>query len=159
MKKFDLIFGSVLFILCLILFGVTFSFYQPPTQIAGPSLWPRIILACLGFLSLLLIKQSLQTDNKKPAGQLKDKEQVRILLAIVTIILFTVLFKPLGFALSLPLFYLGLSYILEPFRGLKTWLIRILQSLLVTAAVYVIFFHFLSVKLPLGFLPKKWFYW
>ena len=52
MKKVDIGIGVFLFVLCCFLFYVTFGFYQPPTQIAAPSLWPRIILVCLALLSL-----------------------------------------------------------------------------------------------------------
>lgn len=183
MKKVDIGIGVFLFALCCFLFYVTFGFYQPPTQIAGPSLWPRIILICLALLSLGLIAQGVRSGRTAPkdaaageerasakapaAGQslaaglnsyLAHPGERRVLLAVLAVLLFNFLFKPLGFVISVPLFFIALTYILEPTKKPRDFFVRLAQALVITLVVYLVFYQLLSVRLPLGFLPKKWFY-
>lgn len=174
MKKADIGIGVFLLILSCFLFYVTFDFYRPPTQIAGPALWPRILLICLALLSLGLIRQGILAGRgqRKAAGRAKASQGLfqgikaylanpgerRVLLAVAAVLLFNFLFKPLGFILSVPLFFLSLTYILEPSKSPRDLFLRLLQGLAVTAVVYLVFFRLLSVRLPLGILPKKWFY-
>ena len=184
MKKADIGIGVFLLILSCFLFYVTFDFYHPPTQIAGPALWPRILLICLALLSLGLIRQGSlagraqkepaqrQTAQREPAAEVQTSQSFfqglkaylanpgerRVLFAVLAVLLFNFLFKPLGFILSVPLFFLSLTYILEPSKRPRDFFLRLLQGLAVTAVAYLVFFRLLSVRLPLGILPKKWFY-
>lgn len=164
MGKKDMIFGGSLFLICVLLIIETFNFYSPPNQIAGPSLWPRIILTLLAALSLVLVYsgfRKLQAERGQASQEVKEPflnpKTKRVMAAIVSTIGFLVAFRTLGFAISVIIYFVIITYILEPLKGAKPLLIRIGQAVLLVAFIYFVFGKGLSVRLPNGILPNSWF--
>lgn len=108
-------------------------------------------------LSLGLIYAGIKgkPDEKKEKNRAGD---TRVILAMVVTVLFLQAFRPIGFAISILLYYVAITYILEPTKDLKTLSIRFLQALILVVLIHFIFGVALSVRLPNGVLPKQWFY-
>lgn len=160
MNKRDISFGIAFILISIVMFMETFNFYNPPQQIVEPALWPRIILTLLVLLSLGLIYSGIKG---KPQEEHKKEESnrtgdLRVVLAMLATVLFLAVFKPLGFALSIIFYFLAITYILEPKKDLKTFAIRFVQALTLSLLIHFIFGVALSVRLPHGILPKKWFH-
>lgn len=139
------------------MFCETFNFYNPPQQIAEPALWPRIVLALIVLLSLGLIYSGIRSkpEEKRESNRAGD---IRVLLSMVATLLFLEAFKPIGFVISIILYFLAITYILEPKKDLKTFAIRLAQAVILAILIHFIFGVALSVRLPHGILPRQWFY-
>lgn len=156
MNKKDIGFGILFILISIFMFCETFNFYNPPQQIAEPALWPRIVLALIVLLSLGLIYSGIRSkpEEKRESNRAGD---IRVLLSMVATLLFLEAFKPIGFAISIILYFLAITYILEPSKDLKTFAIRLAQAATLTILIHFIFGVALSVRLPHGILPRKWF--
>lgn len=157
MNKRDIGFGVLFIIISIFLFRETFNFYNPPQQIAEPALWPRIMLVLLVILSLGLIYSGIKNkpEKKKEKSRAGD---TRVILAMVATVLFLEAFKPLGFVISVLLYYIAITLILEPTKDPKTLGIRFLQAAILVLFIHFVFGKALSVRLPHGILPRHWFY-
>jgi len=161
LKKRDIGFGIVFILISIFLYRETFNFYKPPQQIAVPALWPRIVLILLVILSLGLIYTGIKSkpDEKKEKKEENNRAgDYRVLAAMVATLLFLEVFKPLGFAISTMIYFVALTYILEPTKDIKVFGVRIFQALVMVIIIYFVFGVALSVRLPHGILPKRWFY-
>lgn len=159
MNKRDISFGIAFILISIVMFMETFNFYNPPQQIAEPALWPRIILTLLVLLSLGLIYSGIKG---KPQEEHEKEESnragdLRVVLAMLATVVFLAVFKPLGFVISIIFYFLAITYILEPKKDLKTFALRFAQALALSLLIHFIFGVALSVRLPHGILPKKWF--
>lgn len=160
MNKRDISFGIAFILISIVMFMETFNFYNPPQQIAEPALWPRIILTLLVLLSLGLIYSGIKG---KPQEEHEKEESnragdLRVVLAMLATVVFLAVFKPLGFVISIIFYFLAITYILEPKKDLKTFALRFAQALALSLLIHFIFGVALSVRLPHGILPKKWFH-
>lgn len=172
MGKRDMIFGGLLFLICLLLLNESRNFYVPPDTVAGPALWPRIVLGLLAVLSLVLMYVGYKHI---PKGQKENQEAVsgnqgsltkkwasltpgnkRVLAAMLVTMIFLFLFQPLGFIISITAYFLVITYILEPTKNPKQIGFRIVQALALTAFIYMVFSKGLSVRLPAGIIPATW---
>jgi len=77
-----------------------------------------------------------------------------VLAAMVATLLFLEVFKPLGFAISTMIYFVALTYILEPTKDIKVFGVRIFQALVMVIIIYFVFGVALSVRLPTAFYRK-----
>ena len=157
MNKRDIGFGVLFILLSIPLFLETFNFYNPPQQIAEPALWPRIVLVLLVLLSLGLIYTGFKGKPQEKSEGHRGGD-LRVALAMVATVLFLEAFKPLGFVFSILLYFLAITYILEPTKDPKVFVVRLIQATVLVVLIHFIFGVALSVRLPHGILPKQWFY-
>ena len=155
MKKKDIIFGGFFLLICVILFLETRKFPVPIAALAAPpSFWPRIILTLLTvMLAVLIIRSFLFKGDTKDAGKAKSvltKENIRVVSAIAATLLFLFLFKRVGYIISIFMFYLVSTYIMEPTKSVKAIAMRVIQAAILVASIYFIFGKGLSVQLPSG---------
>ena len=154
MKKGDIIFGGILLLACVLLFLETGKFYIPPTSIdAPPSLWPRIILTLLIAMLILLIVRAVKKKDGSGAGRIKlllTKESKRVISAIAATVIFLLIFKRVGFMISVFSYFLAATFILEPTKSVKEIVIRVIQAVALVAFIFFVFGKGLSVQLPSG---------
>jgi len=157
LNKKDIVIGIIFILISIAMFRETFSFHNPPQQIAEPALWPRIVIILIIIFSLGLIYSGFKCKHHEKTKR-NHAGDIRVALAMLATGLFLAAFKPLGFAISIPCYFVFITYILEPRGDLKTFAIRLVQAALLTILIHFIFGVALSVRLPNGILPKKLFY-
>lgn len=157
LNKKDIWIGVIFILISIFLFRETFTFYISPEKVAEPALWPRIILGLIILLSLGLIYSGIKSEPEKKKEKLDRFGDTRVGLAILVTLIFLGIFKPIGFAISVILYFLAITYVLEPKKDIKTFAIRLIQAIVLTVVIHFVFGVALSVRLPHGILPKKWF--
>jgi len=113
----------------------------------GAGLFPLLVGLSLLVVSLLLFIESL----KKPGAQEEEpfpegKDRQRILAVAITLTLFVILLKPLGYGVSSA----GLMAAILRLLGLPNWGKIVLISLVTAALSYYLFASLLGVPLPQG---------
>jgi len=116
--------------------------------IPGPGSLPFIVgLICIG-LSLVVFVQALIKESAPPPKFFPQQNNLRqLVLALLGIIGYGLLLKPLGFVVTTFLFLLFVLALI----GREKWVIALTFSLL-TAVISYIIFSALQVELPKGIL-------
>ena len=108
---------------------------------------PWVLAGCLLFLSLLLLCSSVfqrAGSDRKVNLPLKDLGGILGLLALILVYIQTMIH--LGFLIATVVFLAVLALI----SGSKKPLEIIIFSIVTTAAIYFLFYHFFNVVLPAG---------
>lgn len=144
MKKANLIFNLVLFIVIVYLFVLTFSF---PTRFgiedSGPTIFPRFAL--IG-LAILLVMDSLAVVRKKVNlplfSQDEKKKLVRFVLLLVIIFTFVFCLGKLNFIILslISLFLISMVFKLK-------WVTSLITSVTLTLFIYFVFVEGLNIVL------------
>ena len=163
-------FGVFLLAVCAWLFHHTESFFVPPNPVAPPALWPRIVLAVLAILAIALIVTNLiahlkEVRENKEKGIRRPKldviqflkEKRKVLGAMTATVIFLFTFVPIGFVITCLIYFVVITYILEPSKDLKILALRVTQSAVLVILIYLVFLRGLNVQLPAGLLPAHWF--
>ncbi|WP_026379464.1 tripartite tricarboxylate transporter TctB family protein [Afifella pfennigii] len=144
---------ATLFLVLSISYGLgTFSFYRTlSSDVVGPAYFPRILAVIGVALALVYLARSrLERREEKPfEAQRIMASLVGELWPVVLVLAYALLLTPLGFIPSTLLFFAATMIALgEPIRS------AVLYALVVTAALFFLFFVFLQAELPMGtFLP------
>lgn len=147
MKKSNLVIGSILILVSAFVWIYSQVVFPEETAVTvGANFFPRVLSAILSVLAILLMLQRPDGEQWKPS--FKDPSFQRVMIAIASCILFTVLLKPVGFILVSCLILVGLMFMLG-FR--KYWMMAVI-ALGVSVVVQVLFEHVLGVVLPYGVL-------
>ncbi len=116
----------------------------------GPGFFPLCLAVLLAILSIAMF---VQATYGKPMPQsddfVADVKAYRKMGAVAVAVIFVVLFlEPLGFCLSMLVFYLFLLSILDR----QGWLLKTAIASIGSFGTYYIFTHWLSSPLPAGLL-------
>lgn len=134
----------VMMIVCGIMFYGTFQFPNLSVSGIGPEVFPRIILVIAFCLSFALFWESRK--NKGTLNTLKlNKKQVCV---AVSIVLYVILLKRIGFVASSLLFMVMCSFSIKPKLDLKNISIIAVVGVATVSAVYYIFAVVLTLFLP-----------
>lgn len=127
---------------------MTLSFKKFKNVPVGPEVFPRIMAVGLMVCSLVLFLQAMVKKSKKaaPTLSLKDRGIRHVLLGIALMAAFYLLWKPLGFLILSPLVLLGLMLLAD----YRRWTVMAVVAVLVTVAVWLLFWQVLSIELPVG---------
>jgi len=148
---------GVLFLAFGLLFFIEGSKY--PSTIKGDmgsSFMPQLIAACIIILAVMKIIESLRINNPKAksndlASQ-KEKEDIKGgLMTVALIIVYAVLFKPLGFIVSTFL-YLMLQMIVLCDKDKRNWKIITSISVIAPVLIYLFFVYVVERPMPQGFI-------
>lgn len=134
----------IMMVICGIMFYGTFQFPNLSVSGIGPEVFPRIILVIAFCLSLALFLESRHSKGSLDALKL-NKKQVCV---AVSIILYIVLLKRIGFIASSLLFMIMCSFSIKPKLDLKNILVIAFIGVATVAAVYYIFAVVLTLFLP-----------
>lgn len=124
-------------------FGLCYSYFLLPLgrlTNPGPGLWPFIVSAFIVLASLIL----LVTDRDREDYERFTARTRYVGLGIVSIGLFIVLFKQIGFIIP---GFLTLVFWLR-FLGKESWRMTLIVSVLVTIGFYLLFVTLLGIPLP-----------
>lgn len=123
----------------------------------GPDFYPRIVLAIMAVLAVMLIASDLWRQRAQAAaaaaGAEPAPEKRNYRLVGVTFAVFAgyVILLPLvGYRLATFLFMAALQAVIDPPRGARRWVVVLISALATTAVTYVVFDDYLSVLLPRG---------
>ncbi|HEX5509643.1 MAG TPA: tripartite tricarboxylate transporter TctB family protein [Pseudolabrys sp.] len=133
----------------------------PPATVVpiGPAFYPRVVLALLAVLSVLLVALDLRAQHQIRAGAVAvaaprasgPPPNYRLVLAtFVEFGLYIALLPLIGFRISTFLFVLALQVTLEWPRDRTRWILTIIVALATSAVCFFIFEDYLSVLLPRG---------
>ena len=163
-KAFSDLIGGILFAaLAIWALMQTFGFQEIKNSPAQPSLFPQIMsIGLLIFSAIVIIQSALKLKTMKegdpmaePTGSLnfiKNKGVLGALLVIVLCILFVALFKTLGYVLCAAIIGIVIMYLIGK-RDIK---IMLLVGILVPLGMWLVFYKFLAVNIPMGVLqPLK----
>ena len=124
----------------------------------GSQFLPRLIAGLMILLGVLLligtlrkIKSSAGAQAQEEAG---DKSFMPALLSFVNLIVYVLIFKPVGFLVSTVLYLTVQMIIMSPDRkpGVKKLGLWALLAVIVAVAIYFIFTKGFSLPLPSGIL-------
>jgi hypothetical protein len=149
-KYGKLIMSGIIFSTSLFLYHEAGQFRQiKAIDQVGPDFWPRIILLLLVFLSFLAFLSDIlkKPAEKRDAIFLKAIEIKRLGITLVLIFIYIIMLYYIGFVVSTPIFIFIFMIILGEKRK---WLIFI-TSILLTAAVVMVFSKFFLLAIPRGF--------
>ena len=138
------VFSIVLLLICALMFMQTFNFPVLNITGMGPEVFPRIILVITIILGLILLYQSFKKDDDNAKITMNKKQ----LLVLLSILLYVILLKPLGFIVSSSIFMILCMFAIKPLKDIK-YLAKVLATtVVVVAGVYFIFAVQLKLFLP-----------
>lgn len=112
----------------------------------GIDFMPWVLTICLLFLSLLLLLKSLIFKREEEVVQISLKEVIGILSLVILVIAYIEAWLYFGFIIITPLFMAGLIVI----SGSRKWREVIFFSIIISVAVYFLFYRLFGVPLPSG---------
>lgn len=115
----------------------------------GPGLLPLAAGAGFGLLALWFLIQSLvsKTQGGKALQNEGTLRKGRFLLTCLSLFVYTIAAKWLGFILSTFLFVIFIFYMIES----KKWWRVLIEAALITIGVHLFFVEWLGLSLPKGF--------
>ena len=123
----------------------------------GSQFLPRLIAGLMILLGVLLLIGTLRkikasTGAQEEAGE--DKSFVPALLSFVNLIVYVLIFKPVGFLVSTVIYLTVQMIIMSPDRkpGVKKLGFWVALAVIVAVAIYFIFTKGFSLPLPSGIL-------
>jgi putative tricarboxylic transport membrane protein len=116
----------------------------------GPSFFPEMLAIGLIFFSSLLILYSFfgQAKGHPSPIRLQDKGIQRALLSLVAIVVYALLFIPLGYPLSTFLLVSSIMFLL----GVRRIQLIVTVATLTTLTVWLVFARLLMLSMPMGIL-------
>jgi putative tricarboxylic transport membrane protein len=152
LKKANIACGLVGMAFSAFAFIQTLGFKKFPLVPVGPEFFPRYLAAGLFICSAILIIQALVTKPKKeekaPTISPFDKGMLRLFIGIAIIVLYAVLWEPVGFLIVTPLAMVAIMLLC----GYRRYFMMVIFSLGTTLVVFGAFSFFLNVNMPLGIL-------
>jgi hypothetical protein len=140
--------------LCLLFFAIGISIQSYKLSLGtmaepGPGFFPMGSGITLGALSLLIFTKAILTSENRPNPFWPDKKAVRkIILVVLTILLYAISLEYLGFLLCTFLSMLFLLKVIEP----QKWFPAIFFAVITSLSSYTVFEIFLKSQLPKGLI-------
>ncbi|MDN5344864.1 MAG: putative tricarboxylic transport rane protein [Clostridia bacterium] len=162
----DLVMSLGILAIALALYLATLTFPDFPQYRAVDSdFWPKIVLAVLIFLAIMLVIESIRKQRQLQAASQSEEKQpehaglVRMLTAAALLLAYIFIgLQYVGFVLSTLLFTVAFMALLGNRRPLPL----VLTPLLITGLSVAVFSRMLLVPLPRGvgifYLLSLWFY-
>lgn len=157
MTKTDRIIGLIIMLLSIGMFYSAITMQHPQfDRDPGPSFIPMIYAIALFICTVGLVffprikNEKKKENNDEEVSQMFKENTVKMIVLFISLIIYTALFKPLGFALSSLLFLMFAFYYLAPERSIKLIVNSFIISIIVIAAVYYVLKVQLNIQLPSG---------
>ena len=150
MNNKDLRMASILMVIFIVLFGISFTF-QSSDAVAShttASFFPRLVLLFAMFLTVIMIIQSIRKGPDKEAKKMDRDVFKRVSLTMLSAFGFGLGCVFIGTLVSIALFIVA---------TMLAWGVRskkpiILTAILTPILIHIIFKQILLVQLPTGFL-------
>lgn len=113
-----------------------------------PSLFPRVSIVGLLFLSIWYLTHSFKMREKNLFKEIEGKYYVKVLVTFLVLTSYALLLEPLGFVLSSALMVGSLSF----YYGNRNYIFLVLIIIGGPLTIYFLFTRALRVSLPEGIL-------
>jgi len=150
MTKANIIIGISLIIFSLFAFFYTWSFPEGHIGLDAGT-FPRIALMGIILFSIVLVFNNWKVKEKREAALPGFSREIllKLLIQIVCIWIYTILLRPLGFVYASIL----LMFVVFRLAGTKKWYKAVIYSILLSIAIYFVFYRIFMVMLPRPSLP------
>lgn len=147
MRKGKLVLAGVF--ITLSLFIIAFALELPASRkgVPGPGTWPILISLIMLFSAITVAIKSFNDKDKKPLG-IAGKEQIRVYLSMISLVIYLIAMTFIGFAVST---FVMLYGFITWFSSYK-WYFRVISSFAITAVIYCVFHYVLKVPFRFGVL-------
>ena len=147
MRKADRISPAILLCIC------GYFWYKSTSFTKFGSLFPQVVVAILGFLSLLLLGLSFVKTEKAEETEQINVKYLNIVIAALLIILWIIFIRLIGFAVSSVVFFSAFTIIFEQRKQPFFHYARKVGIIVVTVLFFYFFFsRLLNVPFPKGVL-------
>ena len=123
-------------------------FSTPVTAVGGPGTFPTVylvmIITCSAILAVTEFVKSFSAPESKSPAKIEISDVVRILLMVVTVVIYILTLSTVGFMISTPL----LIFVLLWLFGYRNMVISPLLAIGFTILLRLLFQTFLRVLLP-----------
>jgi putative tricarboxylic transport membrane protein len=138
--------AALLFLALVTVYGWQGSKFTAALQVdvVGPALFPRILAGFGLMLGLALLVRAPRREAEADTATARD--HLIVLVPVLLLLGYAMALEPAGFPLATAVF-LAVSF---KYFGQPSWKGAILHSLVITAAVFALFYYGLDLKLPLG---------
>ena len=150
MNNKDLRMATVMMVIFIILYGISFTFQSSGVMLTHTTaaFFPRVVLAVAMFLTLIMIIQSIRKGPDKAKKKMDRDAFRRVVLSMVCAVGFGLGTAYLGTLVSIALFIVAI---------MLSWGVRSKRAIILTAAltpvlIYLVFQKILLVQLPSGIL-------
>jgi len=155
MKKYmDIISGTFILLLSLVLFAGTYSIVSFADSKYGASTTPRVVSIIMAILSIILIingigklKVENRVSDEASANQNNTNKITYYTLGLITI--YIALIKVLGFPVMTAI-YIALQLFILSGMKIKKLLLGAMVGIVSSTLIYLIFSKALYIQLPLG---------
>ncbi|TSB48457.1 tripartite tricarboxylate transporter TctB family protein [Alkalicoccobacillus porphyridii] len=143
--------GIVVAVLGLLMFlnTLTMSFMMLADD-PGPTLLPRVVSIALVLCGVGLI--FYKSEGTKRVTFTLTKNSRRMVVSFISLVVYALLFNVVGYIISTFLFLSFLTWYLTHNKSKATIWKSLLNGLIVTAVIYIVFSRLLDVILPAGLL-------
>ncbi|OGP78499.1 MAG: hypothetical protein A2V86_15740 [Deltaproteobacteria bacterium RBG_16_49_23] len=151
MKKDEWIGGIVIFLFGAITALLSLKMPIGTFRMAGTGMFPLclgILLMILSGIFVLNIFSKGKKNRVKKGSSIESSSPIQSVLFLVTMVLITLLFNPLGYPLSAFLLMAVLLRVL----GAKKWTTTLPLSFVTAAICYFLFVQWLKIPLPKGWI-------
>ena len=153
MKNANIVCGLVGMAFSAYAFIRTLGFREFPLVPIGPEFFPRHLAIGLFICSAVLVIQSIAAkpkpnEKKAPTISPFDKGMQRLFAGIAIIVVYALLWEPVGFLIVTPLAMAAIMLLL----GYRRYRMMVVFSLGTTLVIFGAFSFFLNVNMPLGIL-------
>jgi putative tricarboxylic transport membrane protein len=155
-RDIDLIVGSVLLLIAILLFVGSFFIQERSNATAiGPRTMPQVVGIILALTAILIMVDTIRKFHGTPAATTETQKDWRSIVTvtetIVLLIAYVLSLNLLGFPTSSSL-YLFLQFVILDVAWKKKIPVYILLSIGVSIIVFIIFRQFFSLSLPTGLI-------
>ena len=157
----DLIAAVVMLLIAAALFVLSFSVQRNTVSSIGPGFMPRLVAVLLLILGSLNLRDAVKASRAQPAPAAEEHAERRTpkefflsnldWASAVLILLYVFLVGPLGFPVASAL-YMFFQMIVLSIGQKRNWILLVVLSLAVPAAVYFAFTKWFYLMLPAGIL-------
>jgi putative tricarboxylic transport membrane protein len=147
----DYIVALVILAFCAGVFALTFAFDTVPAALAvgmGPAAFPRLILAVMALLALVLAVVS-----RGRAEEAREPVPAMVWWTALAMLAFMGLLWLVGMAVAMAVAVVGLGAL----WGERRWLVLAASGVGLSLAIYVFFTKAFGIPLPAGFLAERLF--
>jgi hypothetical protein len=150
--------ASGLVCLAISLAMLALTFRLPPAAMVpiGPAFYPRIVLALVILLSIILVVMDVRAARAAPAGAAAPApagigpNYRLVLLTFIEFGLYIFLLPGLGFRIATFLFVLALQVTLEWPETVKRWILAVVVAIGTSWICHLVFEDYLLILLPRG---------
>ncbi len=114
----------------------------------GPGIFPLVLSVIIGVLSLSLFLGTFRSKRESEPGEIIPPKW-RLAYLLGDLLLYSFLFRPLGFLISTWVFLIFLKPIIK-----KKWIPVLLGSLFISLIFFFFFGYLLKVELPMHLPPN-----